>query len=345
MTLQQRTRAFVALGQIFSDYVADKPGEYTNRLHEAATQATIQNQWFGKHEIHFAFSALASNLKPGELQAWLKAYPALQTERQPKRVGLIMAGNLPLVGFHDMLAVLLAGHFLVAKTSSKDAVLPRLVSDILCEIEPAFTERIQLTERLEQIEAVIATGSDNSARYFEHYFGKYPHIIRSNRHSLAILRGDETAEELQRLADDIFMYHGMGCRNVSKLFLPKGFDINRLFEAFDTYRHLRDHNKYRNNFDYQQAMLMMNKLPFLLNDFVILREALETSSPIGIVHYEWYTNLKAVHARIETETNQLQCIVAKRDMHPQAIAFGQSQQPRLWDYADNVDTLQFLAEL
>lgn len=346
MQLAQRIDAFVALGSYLRQAALGQPSDApAERLVQALVLAQQQNPWFSPENLRRALSAWADLLQPATLHQWLAAYPSIDT-RTPRTVGTILAGNLPMVGFHDMLSVLVAGHNLVAKLSSKDQVLMTAVAQTLLHIEPRFAQRLQLTEGLlKGFDAVIATGSDNSNRYFDFYFKKYPHLIRGNRHSVAILRGDEQPEELALLGTDIFSYFGLGCRNVSKLYLPQGFDLGRLFEAFAPWQHLAQHNKYQNNFDYHRAIYLMNRIEHQANGFVILRPEASLASSIAVVHYEFYTDLKRTHAALAMQQHQLQCVVAKRDMYPHAVAFGQAQSPQLWDYADQVDTLAFLQQL
>jgi hypothetical protein len=259
-----------------------------------------------------------------------------------------MAGNIPMVGFHDLLAVLLSGNFAVIKLSGDDKHLLPFVTKILCTIEPAYKERIEFREgRLSEIDAVIATGSNNSARYFEYYFGKIPHIIRKNRNSVAVLSGDEPPEELKKLGADIFSYFGLGCRNVSKLFIPKGYDLNLFFNAIFSYQEIINHNKYANNFDYNRAVYLMgkDKEGLLENGFLFLVKSLEYASPVAVIFYEYYDDIALVNAKLTSDKEQIQCIVSNIQAIQNRIPFGKAQQPELWDYADNVDTMEFLIGL
>ncbi len=347
MQLSQRIEAFTKLGQHFRAFGKGSPAHSsTQKLSEAALQAEIHNPWFTQENIQFAFSSLAGMLQKDALVQWANKYGLQSEPSQTKTVAVVMAGNIPMVGFHDMLSILIFGYKILVKFSSKDRILMKAVVDLLLEIEPAFADYITITQaQLKDFDAVIATGSDNSSRYFDYYFSKYPHIIRGNRNSLAILRGDETQDELKKLSEDIFCYFGLGCRSISKLFLPMGFDLMRLFEAFADHEHLSRHTRYQNNFDYQRAVYLMNKVPHEASGFVILREDEALTSPISVINFERYEDLKAVHAKIDKQRETIQCIVGKKDMHPEAFAFGESQSPALWDYADNVDTIKFLQEL
>jgi len=333
MTLQNRIHAFEELGKALSEN-SDNFKQLSN------------NQWFTFVNIEFAIQAWAQALRAENLEKWLSAYPELAREREAKNIGVISAGNLPLVGFHDMLCVLVSGHRYVGKLSSKDDKLPLKVIDLLTDIEPKFRDYIRIEKyKLQNIDAVIATGSNNSARYFEAYFGKYPHIIRRNRNSAAVLTGAETKADLERLADDMFMYFGLGCRNVSKLFLPDDFDLNRIFEASLKYADLINHNKYGNNYDYNRAIYLMDSQSYFDNGFFMLKESLGTASPVSVVFFERYSTLETVKKRLELEGENLQCVVSGVPIVENTLPFGKTQHPELWDYADDVDTLKFLTGL
>jgi hypothetical protein len=249
-----------------------------------------------------------------------------------------MAGNIPLVGFHDYLSVLISGNSVIAKTSSKDAELIVHLSEILCSINPAFSKKIRFTEGiLSDFDAVIATGSDNSSRYFEYYFGKYPHIIRKNRNSIAIIDGEETNQELENLGTDIFSYFGLGCRNISKVYLPEGYDVHTMIKNWTRYSDVILHSKYANNYDYNMAVYLVNKEKFLDTGYMLLKESAEISSPVSVLFYEFYKSEESLALKINSLNDKIQCITGRK-----YIPFGKSQFPRLWDYADNIDTLDFL---
>jgi len=253
-----------------------------------------------------------------------------------------MAGNLPLVGFHDMLSVLIGGHRFIGKTSSKDPVLPNLLKDLLIQIEPGFEPFIQLTsERFNSIDAVIATGSSNSSKYFDHYFSKYPNIIRGNRHSVAILSGRESNDELTELGSDIFAYYGLGCRNVTNLFVPKGYNFNSFFESIESFGDVMQNKKYANNYEYNRTVYLLNKEEGLLdNNFIILKPGKQIGSPIGTLFYHEYESQDEVFSYLaETEQN-IQCKVGEK-----GLAFGEAQRPKLMDYPDQVDLLRFVSTL
>lgn len=293
------------------------------------------NGWFSKKSVCESLLALGSQLTVEQLTAWTNAYSYVEN---PKRIGVIMAGNLPLVGFHDFLCVLLSGHSISAKMSSDDKTLLPALTEVLLKFAPELTDRIRLVEaRIGEIDAMIATGSNNSMRYFESYFGKYPHIFRKNRTSLAVLDGTETAADIHELGKDIFTYYGLGCRNVSQLLIPKSFDINLFFGGIIEHSEVVNHHKYANNYDYNKAIHLMNQENILDNGFVLLKESNELFSPLAMIFYHRYETSEEVESYIEMHRENLQVIVGK-----QYVPFGQAQCPTLSDYADGVDTMKWL---
>jgi hypothetical protein len=260
---------------------------------------------------------------------------------------LILAGNIPLVGFHDVLSVLASGHHALIKSSTQDARLIKKVLERLIAIEPAFEGSFTFVERLENFDAVIATGSNNTSRYFEYYFGKVPHIIRKNRNSVAVLTGDETTEQLYLLGHDIFDYFGLGCRNVSKLFVPKGYDLIKFFEAIEPYNSIINHHKYNNNYDYNKSIYLVNRDTHLDNSFLLLKEDKSFTSPLAVLFFEYYEDIESLEELLKQENAHIQCIVSELPLNTgnQVVTFGQSQHPQLWDYADGVDTMDFLTKL
>jgi hypothetical protein len=285
-----------------------------------------------------ALKAIADELTNENLVKWTGMYPALANDIKPVNVGVIMAGNIPLVGFHDFLSVLITCNNIIAKTSSKDSDLIAFVSGILCDIDPGFKEKIRFTEDvLSGFDAVIATGSDNSSRYFEYYFGKYPRIIRKNRKSLAIIEGSETDEDLTALGSDVFSYFGLGCRNVSKLFVPSGYDFSRLMKAWDKYSGVINHSRYASNYDFSKAVYIVNKEKFTDAGFILLKENQGLSSPVAVLYYEYCNSFDEAERNTENLKETIQCICSKNH-----IPFGKAQAPALWDYADGIDTVEFL---
>jgi hypothetical protein len=298
------------------------------------------NGWYTPDNVYFSIQSWATALTEENLDKWLAAYNF--NEGKSKNVGLILAGNIPLVGFHDFLSVLISGHNVLVKTSSNDQFLLPFLAQYLIAIEPEFANKITFVEgKLENFDAVIATGSNNTARYFEYYFKDKPSIIRKNRNSVAVLNGDETKEQLKALGEDIFRYFGLGCRNVSKLFVPKGYSFTAFFEAIFEYQDIIHYEKYANNYDYNKAVFLMSNFKLLDNGFLTIKEDNSYASPISSVFYEYYDSIEDLQIRLESENEQIQCIVSN-NLVDNSIDFGQTQKPNLWNYADNVDTVSFL---
>lgn len=332
MNLQQRIAAFSRLG----DYVRTLTQESFDQL---AEKAALENPWFTPDNVQRAFKGLTQYLDYNKLSEWADNY---RLDGQPSlTVAIVMAGNIPLVGFHDLLCVLISGHHALVKYSSKDSELLKHIVHKLLEIEPEFTNRVKLTnETLSHFDAIIATGSDNSARYFHHYFGKYPHIIRKNRVSVAVLNGNETDRDLELLGEDVFSYFGLGCRNVAKIFVPADFDIDRLLQPWKKFESVIYHHKYANNYDYQKSILLVNRQPFIDFDFVLLKETDALTSPVSVVYVDRFKSLNEVEKYIQQNRSKIQCVVGKDTAD--AIPYGKAQYPELWDYADGIDTLKFL---
>ena len=322
-------------------------GKRLNKSEEVMEKiATAQNRnpWFVPRFVFAAFDAITNEmLNEAKLNQWLKNY-----EHKPvsKTIGLIFAGNIPLVGLHDFICCYVAGCNLKIKLSSKDDDLFLFVLKQLTEIDPALKDKVEIVETLKNYDAVIATGSDNTNRYFEYYFRNHPKILRKNRNSIAILTGEETDAELEQLADDVFMYFGFGCRNVSKLYVPAGYDVTQLFPRFEVhYKWLHQHNKFMSNYDYNRTLLMLNKTPHLANEFLMLVENPTIPSSIGTLNYSFWHDEKVLASHLKQNADKIQCVVAKNteQWNPlPTVAFGKAQQPQLWDYADGVDTLAFL---
>lgn len=332
MTLQERIEAFSRLGDKIT-HITDE------ELQEHSSRARQENAWFTPENVRHSLEGLAYLLQKEKLHQWLRPYGNLEPE-VPRIVGIIMAGNIPLVGFHDLLCVLLAGHFAAIKTSSQDTYLVGMIIGWLVEAEPRFRKNLELRERLTDIDALIATGSDNTARHFEYYFRNHPKIIRKNRTSVAILDGSESPEDLKNLGKDIFWYFGLGCRNISKLFVPNQYDPKPFFEAIEEFAYIGDHHKYKNNYDYHKSILLVNRVDHLDNGFLLWNVNENLVSPLSVLYVETYDSPEEVTDRLSEHKDKLQCIVSKKH-----IPFGKAQRPELWDYADHVDTLQFLKEL
>jgi len=339
MDLQQRINAFDQLGQKISGWLATGDPDFDTLVETSKHH----NGWFKPQMVRFAFDGWANLLTKEALNEWLSTYNMGQED--PKTIAIIMAGNIPLVGFHDLLSVLLCGHRALVKLSSNDNILLPFLIKSLVEIEPAFDDRVTFTEdRMKGFDAVIATGSNNTARYFEHYFGKYPNIIRKNRNGVAVLDGTETKQQLEDLAQDVFRYYGLGCRNVSKVYLPRDYNFDQFFGGMYSCKEVIEDAKYMNNYDYNKAVYLMSEIPLLDNEFMLLKEDNAYGSPISVVHYQFYSSLEEVQTQLKTDAKQVQCVVGALGWE-HMLDFGEAQVPGLADYADGVDTVKFLMEL
>jgi hypothetical protein len=312
-------------------------------LEAAIALSRATNPWFTEDNQHFALQGIAHHyLDLGKLRAWAQRYGATP-ERPRTTVGLTLAGNIPLVGFHDVLCTFVAGHRALVKLSEKDKYLLPLFVRKMAEWSPASAEYFQFVDRLQGFDAVIATGSDNSARYFEAYFGKYPHIIRRNRNGVAVLDGQEAFADFFALGEDIFRYFGLGCRNVAKLYVPVGFDFDPLLEALHEYRDVVLNTKYKNNFDYNYTLLILNRIPYKANGCILLTENESLHSRIAELYYEYYENEADLKSKLLAKAEGIQCVVGKLELAGfDCVPFGKAQQPALGDYADGVDTMAFL---
>ncbi len=331
MDLENRISILVQLGKYMQ---SDEPS-WT----EAKTRAFQHNPWFIPEFIDLAVNQIVEHfLRESLLVEWAARYLADQGPANPKKVGIVMAGNIPLVGFHDFLCCFISGHRQVVKLSSKDAVLFPALIEFLYSTDSNTRDYIQTDTMLKSLDAYIATGSNNSARYFEYYFRKYPSLIRRNRTSIAILDGNETTAELEKLADDVFLYFGLGCRNVTQIRVPEQYDFLPLLTAFRKYQWMADHNKFKNNYDYRLSLAILNKLFYMTNDCILLIENESPFSAISVLHYSFYREYPDTASLLEN--GSLQCIVGRT-----GVPFGKSQQPGLSDYADGEDTMKFLHSL
>jgi len=341
MNSKKQISGLEKLGKYILEFLDKKSENYTeeNENFEAKLlRAEVENRWFTQENIRFCLRNWAELFTQENLENWTKEY---RIAENPKKIGLILAGNIPLVGFHDVLSVLLSNHSAMIKLSSKDKVL----LPFLLKKWEEFSEvslPIEFVEKLENYDAVIATGSNNTARYLEFYFKNKLSIIRKNRTSIAVLKGDETNEELQLLAKDIFTYFGLGCRNVTKLFVPENFNLDKLFENFIDFSEIINHHSYANNYDYHKAILLLNQDLFWDNNFVMMKEDASLFSALSILNFTRYKNLEEVQEFIEENKSQIQCIVAKPELNLESVNFGEAQFPKLDDYADNVNTMRFL---
>jgi hypothetical protein len=350
MDLESRISAFEQLGALFRRLEKETlPDDQVD--HDAVLAFRMQmeravehNGWFTKENVAAAFAEWGKSLTRDNLNTWLQEY-SISNPTESKVIGVVMAGNIPLVGFHDFLCVLISGHKVQVKLSSSDPYFLPLIAAYLRRKFPDLGKSIHFNEqKLENFDAVIATGSNNTARYFEHYFGSYPHIIRRNRNSVAILNGTETKEELELLGEDIFRYFGLGCRSVSKLYVPRGYDFDTLFKALYKFKDIINYKKYENNYDYNKAVYLMSLFHILENGFVMLKEDSGIASPIATVFYEYYDSWDDVVEQMQVVSDEIQCIVSKEPID-KFVNFGQSQRPKLWNYADDVDTIEFLLNI
>ena len=349
MNLQQRINAFVKLGEFLSQFSNETIQKKENIEHNELffegfkhqlKLAEENNGWFTKENLAFAINGWVESLTLENLNTWLSPYNI--DIKNPKQVAVIMAGNIPLVGFHDLISVLIAGHHVLVKQSSNDKHLLPYLTKYLEFVEPGFKNTIAFTdEKLENFDVVIATGSNNTARYFEYYFKDKPSIIRNNRNSVAILSGQESLEDLQALSEDIFRYYGLGCRNVSKLYVPKNYNFDLFFNAIYHWHPVIEKAKYANNYDYNKAVYLMSEFDMLENGFLMVKEDKSYASPIATVFYENYESTEQLKEKLNNEKDAIQCIVSN-GFAENEIAFGHTQKPQLWDYADDVDTIEFL---
>lgn len=337
MTFQERIKAFVALGTRIGQLGEDE-------LEELAFRAENNNNWFTPDQVKLALHGLKEMLEEKSLRTWLEKYD-IKDNPTPRKVGVMMAGNIPAVGFHDLMVVLLTGHEAHVKLSSSDQVVVKWLVKELIELAPAFEDKVVFEEMLKGKDAYIATGSDNSARYFDYYFGKYPSVIRKNRTSVAVLNGSETEEDYRELAKDVFQYFGLGCRNVSKVFLSDEGQIKQFLKAIEGYHFVLSHHKYLNNYDYNKSIYLVNGDTHLDNGFLLCRKSEELVSPIAVLYYEVYNDLDELRGKLDAMSEKIQCVVSKGGWYPSSFAFGQAQCPGVGDYADHVDTVKFLLQL
>ena len=352
MLLKERIEAFAALGTFLSQFtsagIQKKENIINNDLFFEAFEMQVKrskefNSWFTIDNVLFSLESWSKDLTTENLQKWTSAYDF--KEMESKKVAVIMAGNIPLVGFHDFLSVLITGHSVMAKLSSNDKYFIPLAAKYLEYYNAEFKGKIEFIEgKLENYDAVIATGSDNTARYFDYYFGKHPHIIRQNRNTVAVLTGDESHETLEKMSDDIFRYFGLGCRSISKIFLPEGFDLDRIFKAVYKHKEIINYEKYANNYDYNKAVYLMSLFDLRENGFLMLKEDKSYASPISSLFYEYYNDFDPLKQQLFNDSEKIQCITSDTEITG-SVPLGETQKPQLWDYADGVDTVDFLLKI
>ncbi|NML71743.1 acyl-CoA reductase [Chryseobacterium sp. RP-3-3] len=341
MNIENQVLGLIKLSEYIKEYLTKNPeddNETDTEFELLLKRSEIENPWFTIDNQKFALNEWMNLLTEDNINNWIRNY---SVSKVSKRVGLILAGNIPLVGFHDVISVVLSGHIPLIKLSSKDKLMVPFLLEKWNEFSGGAVQ-FEFVERLENFDAVIATGSNNTARYLEYYFKNHLSIIRKNRTSAAVLKGDETPEELQLLAEDIFRYFGLGCRNVTRVFIPEDFVIDRLFESFVGFKDIINHHKYANNYDYNRAVYLLNRDLFWDNNFVMLKEDDKLFSPLSVINFSRYSSLDEVKSFIAENEEDIQCIVAKEELGLDSIPFGEAQHPSLDTYADNVDTMKFL---
>jgi hypothetical protein len=360
LTLDNRIFAFSALGKFLGQFAGKESETETDektaalnalfyeKVENAILSSVHYNGWFVESNVRIAIEAWSENLTESNLAEWLEPYRVeIEKEKPVIKVGVIMAGNIPLAGFHDFLSVLMFGNTFFGKLSSSDRVLLPLISEVLIEIEPEFRNKIIFSSGMvDGIDAVIATGSNNTFRYFDYYFGKYPNVLRKNRNSIAVLSGNESPIDLFNLGYDIFQYFGLGCRNVSKLFVPKGYDFDKFYTGIFDHQAVQNNHKYGNNYMYNKTVYLLNNHNLLDNGFLILKEDSTNSSPVGVVYFEYYDDFSKLEAQLKEQLNDsLQCVVTKIETSFSTVYFGKAQKPKLSDFADGVDTIRFQLEI
>ncbi len=345
MNLNNRITLFVKLGRFFSDYINNNLESLEkNKFDKAINESILHNSFFSKKNILKSLLSWSNVLTKKSIDDFLSNY-FIKNKKREKKIAIIMAGNIPLVGFHDFFCVIISGNFAVIKLSSKDSHLFKFILSFLVKENPDFDTKFDVVEsKLEIFDAVIATGNNISANQFELYFKKYPKIIRRNRHSIAILNGNETKKEIELLANDIFYYYGLGCRNVSKIFIPNNYNLDILFKSFVLWDEVINKNSYANNYNYYRAIYLLNKEVFFDNGFVLLKESEKIGSPVGTIYFEYYKSDNQIKEMIKKNNEKIQCIVSNNN-YPKTIKFGETQMPNLNDFADDIDTFNFLLKL
>lgn len=352
MTIDDHKSHLIKLGKFLGQFQVTESSRDENlpanarffsEMEEKIETAIHHNGWFNRENVIFSLQQWSEALTEENLKLWLAEYDL--SKSGGKTVGIVMAGNIPLVGFHDFISVLVAGHKALVKQSSNDQQLLPVIARYLMQLDSRYENRIEfIKEKLEGFDAVIATGSNNTARYFEYYFKDTPSIIRKNRNSIAVLTGNETREELSKLGEDIFRYYGLGCRNVSKLYVPINYDFDDFFKAIYEWNPVIHRDKYANNYDYNKTVYLMSEFKLLENGFLILKEDHGFGSPIATLFYERYKDDKELAELLKQNEDRIQCIVKQKPENGE-VMFGQTQKPQLWDYADNIDTIEFLLNL
>lgn len=346
-TIDQRIEAFHKLGELFYDISSKKENskykKWITVFNKKINEAYQYNKWFTTENCLLSFKNWSKELTTLKLSKWLNNYELKNCSK--KTIVIIMAGNIPLVGFHDFICAKILNYKCLIKMSSDDKILLPIVIDFLDFILPGFKKNIEFTNKpLKKFDGVIATGSNSSFKYFEYYFKKYPKILRKTRHSIAVLDGNESKENLIDLGNDIFNYFGMGCRSVSKIFVPKNYNFDLLFESLFEFKEVIKNNRYANNYDYNKAIYLMGEKKITENGFLILKKDKNLGSPIACLFYDTYNSIKEIEKYIDNNSEYLQCIVSNFKLS-NSIPLGSSQKPKIYDYADKIDTLNFLLKM
>ena len=344
MKIEERILIFAELADCLKDTLENKKTK-NQKLKKQIKQEHNHNAWFIPFFVQKSIAAIAQMLDKEQLTQWILPYQdKIENEKNSLQIGVVMAGNIPLVGFHDFLSVIMTGHSFVGKLSSQDAHLLPIIVEMLCEIEPRFKDKIRFcSNKINKIDRLIATGSSNTANHFKYYFQKYPSIIRKHCNSIAILNGNESEEDLKKLADDVFLYFGLGCRSVSKIYVPREYNFEPLFTAFNSYKKIvNQHNKYLNNLDYQKTVHLLNAVSFLDQGIIICKEDTALNSPISVLHYQYYDDFQHVAKEVSLLGCDLQCVASNAVKNSSFVGLGQTQFPKLEDYANGINTLEFL---
>jgi len=347
LLFDQRIHSFCQLGEEINSLIHNfNERKSATVFSEVVRKAMAHNPWFTEQNIYLMLNSIAKMLDRNKLERLTQSYPELKHGTAAKTIAVIMAGNIPLVGFQDFLHVLLTGHRFLGKLSHQDRFLLPAIAALLIKIEPAFESEIQFTDQtINNFDAVIATGSDNSGRYFDYYFGNYPHIIRRNRHGVAILTGNESTASLSDLGLDVFSFFGLGCRNVSTIFVPEGYKFDKMFEAFEPFEETANHSKYFSNYEYNKAIFLVNGVQHYDNGFVLIQQADSFGSPVAVIHYQTYTNTQELEEILKLNQEKIQCVVSDNAWFKESYPLGQAQFPAINDFADGIDTIDFLIKL
>lgn len=352
ISLNKRIQAFETLGKLLlkigqNNIPTSDSSDILIKFNNAVKQAVNHNGWFIEDNVRYMFTSIGRSLDKSNIEKWIEPYKhKLINNNSDNKIAVVMAGNIPIVGFHDFLTVLMSGNKIIAKLSHDDNKLLPLIADLLINIESEFNNMIHFTyDQLKDFDAIIATGSNNTSRYFEYYFGKYPNIIRKNRNGIAVLTGNESKADFQKLSTDIFMFYGLGCRNVSHIIVPEGYNFIKLLDELSKTIEVNQNHKYFNNYEYNKAIYLVNGKQHYDTGNILLTEDSNFSSPVSVIYYDYYSDINLLNKQLQSNQDFIQCIVSVSKNIKNSISPGKSQEPELWDYADGIDTMKFLIEL